>query len=329
MDNITHTLTGLMLSRAGLNRLSPRAAAILMLAANAPDIDVVSAASGAVDYLQYHRGLTHSLMAIPFLAVLPVLVVRLFARQKIGWMGAYTVSLAGVVSHIALDWTNMYGVRLLSPFSDRWFNADITAVVDVWLWVALLLGLVGPFLSRLVSSEIGARPGSGSGMAVFVLCFCCCYSAGRYVLHERAVAVLDSRLYEGQAPARVAAIPTPANPFRWVGLVAGGGFFEVYPDLNLLAEFDPTAGRIFYQPESVPAIGRARSTEAFRIFLDFSQWPLWQTTSVAEPENGSLVQAMDLRFGIPPESRFVASALLDGGLHVVKSGFEFGVRLRK
>ena len=39
MDNITHSLTGLMLSRAGLNRISPEATWVLLLAANAPDID--------------------------------------------------------------------------------------------------------------------------------------------------------------------------------------------------------------------------------------------------------------------------------------------------
>ena len=41
MDNLTHTLTGLALSRAGLNRYYARAGLVLMLAANAPDIDVI------------------------------------------------------------------------------------------------------------------------------------------------------------------------------------------------------------------------------------------------------------------------------------------------
>src|SRR5262252_6337057 len=43
MDNLTHTAIGLFLSRAGLNRLTPRATAILLLASNAPD------ASGALE----------------------------------------------------------------------------------------------------------------------------------------------------------------------------------------------------------------------------------------------------------------------------------------
>ena len=41
MDNLTHTLTGVLLARAGLNRLTPRAMLIVIIAANVPDFDVV------------------------------------------------------------------------------------------------------------------------------------------------------------------------------------------------------------------------------------------------------------------------------------------------
>ena len=59
MDNITHTLTAVMLSRAGLNRLSPHATALLVVAANAHDLDILCAIAGSANYLHYHRGLTH------------------------------------------------------------------------------------------------------------------------------------------------------------------------------------------------------------------------------------------------------------------------------
>ncbi len=50
MDNLTHTLTGLALSRAGLNRWYTRPALVLMLAANIPDIDIVTIAGGPLTY---------------------------------------------------------------------------------------------------------------------------------------------------------------------------------------------------------------------------------------------------------------------------------------
>ena len=75
MDPLTHTATGLFLSRAGLNRLTPMAAPIVMLAANSPDIDIVTLAGGPLTYLHYHRHLTHALAAMPVMALLPVVLV--------------------------------------------------------------------------------------------------------------------------------------------------------------------------------------------------------------------------------------------------------------
>ena len=54
MDPLTHTATGLFLSRIGLNRWTPRATPILLLAANAPDLDILTASGGSLNYLHYH-----------------------------------------------------------------------------------------------------------------------------------------------------------------------------------------------------------------------------------------------------------------------------------
>ena len=65
------------MSRAGLDRLTPHASWILLLAANAPDVDIVSAFGGSLTFLHYHRHVTHALVALP---VLPLLVVLWCAR---------------------------------------------------------------------------------------------------------------------------------------------------------------------------------------------------------------------------------------------------------
>ncbi|HUP05356.1 MAG TPA: metal-dependent hydrolase, partial [Bryobacteraceae bacterium] len=70
MDSLTHAAVGLFLSRAGLRRWTPGATAIVILAAEAPDIDALSWAGGAASYLHYHRHLTHSLIAMPAMAIL-------------------------------------------------------------------------------------------------------------------------------------------------------------------------------------------------------------------------------------------------------------------
>jgi inner membrane protein len=311
VDPLTHSLTGVLLSRAGFHRLTPRATWILLLAANAPDIDVVSAFGGSLNYLHYHRHITHSLVMLPVLPLACVLLVRLGSRKTLNWLGAYFIAFIGVSSHLVLDLTNPYGVRLLLPFSAGWFRWDITDVVDFWIWAALLMAIFGPFVARLVNAEIGAvtqaKGGARRGFAIFALAFLFLYDGARSVAHARAVAMLDSRIYNGSAPQRVAALAS-MNPFRWRGLVETSESY-VIEDVNLLGEFDPSS-HSFYKPEPSPAFDAARSTEVFQQFLGFAQYPFWQMTPAGELEGGTRVEVLDLRFASPQSPGFVATALL-------------------
>ena len=259
MDNLTHTLTGLALSRAGLNRFYARPDLLLMIAANIPDIDMLSLLGGPLTALDVHRGWTHSLLMWPVMAAIPALLVMALSRSAKGWAGAYALSLMGVASHLLFDWTNIYGIRLLFPFSPAWLHLDLNAIVDVWIWVVLLLAWIGPMLGRLVSSEIGARPGAGRGLPIFALLFIVVFCCGKILLHQRALAVLNARIYDGAAPAGVAAFPTEANPLAWTGWVETENRAIRY-NWSLASEFDPGSGTVFYKPEPSPALEAARQS---------------------------------------------------------------------
>ncbi len=327
MDPLTHTATGLFLSRAGLRHWTPLSTPILLLAANAPDVDVVSAFGGSLNYLHYHRHITHSLAALPVMAFLAVLVVRLAARKPIRWMGALLAASIGVASHLALDLTNMYGIRLWLPFSAEWLHLDLTSVVDVWIWAVLLLGMAGPFIGRLVGSEITSGTGRdrhhGRGFAFFALAFVLLYNIGRVALHGRAAATLDARIYQGVAPQRVAALPDAVNPLRWMGLVETDDFCAA-AEVNLAGEFDPARAQVFHKPEYDPALDAARGTHTFQEFLRFAQWPLWRVSPAADRENAKLVQVLDLRFGTPLAPGFMASAVVTSRQQVVETRFQWG-----
>src|SRR5262245_55109762 len=128
MDNLTHSLTGLMLSRALIERGNPRTALMMVLAANAPDIDVVTWFD-TLTYLDYHRGITHGLAMVPLIALLPWAGVKWLAKSPLGWREYFGACLA-VLSHLLMDYTNVYGIRMLMPFSARWIRLDMTDVVD-------------------------------------------------------------------------------------------------------------------------------------------------------------------------------------------------------
>ncbi len=323
MDPITHTLTGLALSRAGLNRLAPYATPVALLAANAPDIDVVTSPWGVTSYLHYHRHITHGLIVLPVMAALALLVVRPFARKRFFWGSLFVVACAAVGSHLLLDWLTGYGSRPLLPFSGRWFALDVIPMPDLWIWLVLLLAWIAPALSALVSSEIGARRATGRGWAVFSLVVIAVFVFGRGVLHQRAIEVLNSRMYEGTVPVRVAALPSFANPFAWRGIVETRGFYALY-NINLLGEFDPAGGQVLYRnapdEHEQRAMQAARATETFRVFLDFSRFPLWR---FSPDGNGIRVEAFDLRFGSPGRPAFVATALVDSNNRVDRAWFSF------
>lgn len=148
MDPITHTMTGAAISRAGLDRTTPLAAATLMLAANAPDIDVfVYAVGDAYDGLAFRRGWTHGPLAwvlLPLALTALMLAWDRWVRRRRApdvpparARPILYLSVLGVLTHPVLDWMNTYGIRLLMPFSDRWFYGDALFIIDPWVWLVL------------------------------------------------------------------------------------------------------------------------------------------------------------------------------------------------
>jgi inner membrane protein len=323
MDNVTHTLTALLLARAGLNRWTPHAAPALVLAANLPDADVVTRLGGSLTYLDHHRGWTHTWLLLPAMAIVAAALVRLFTRGAFSWRRNVACAALGVASHILYDWTNVYGVRMLAPFDWRMLRLDITYVVDPVILLLLLAALAGPFLSRLVSAEIGARRTRGQGAAILALLAAGAYEGARFVGHERALAVLESRIYDGAPARRIAAFPTPWSPLHWTGYTqtASGVYLH---ELNLLREFDPAAAAIHYFPDPSPALEAARRDDTFRRFLNFAQFPFWRVTPASDPEGAALVEVMDLRFAPPDTPSFYVRAIVEASGRVRDAAFTFG-----
>ena len=147
MDNLTHSLVGLTAAKAGLEKLSPGATTLCVLAANSPDSDIIVLAFGdRWDFLQYHRGITHAIAGVIGLAILLPLIVhsvdRLWSRfrnqpAKTKLKGLMLASFIVSATHPLLDWTNNYGIRFFLPWSQRWSYGDLVFIVDPFLWLVL------------------------------------------------------------------------------------------------------------------------------------------------------------------------------------------------
>ena len=239
----------------------------------------------------------------------------------------FFAALLAVASHLLLDWTNVYGIRLLLPFSGRWLRADITNVIDLWILGVALVAIAAPFLARLVGSEIGSSPARdprhGRGFAWLALLFILLYNCGRGVIHARVVGALGSHLYDDATPLRVAALPSAANPLQWRGIVETSDAYVVQ-DVNPLLDMGAARGTFFHKPAADPAMQAAQATEVFQEFLRFSQFPLWRVTPNPAAENSRIVEAFDMRFGTPAAPGFMARAVVDANLRVVESSFTYG-----
>jgi inner membrane protein len=325
LDNLTHSLVGLFLARAGFKHVTPRGTAIMVLAANAPDFDTVSFFGGAATYIHWHRNITHSLIAIPFMALLSVAIVRWLGRKEIRWLPAFLIAMVAVASHLILDLTNVYGVRLLLPFSGRWSHWNITPIVDLGLWAILLLGVAAPWFARLVGSEIGERKReAGGGWAVVALLLFGAYDYGRSVLYDRAAAIMDSHIYHGLTPRRAGAFPGE-NPMIWEGIAELSDAYVQAPIDVVRGRFNPESVVTFYKAERSPAIEAALHTEPFQRFLEFVQYPIWVTEPARELEHATRVSLVDLRFGTPAAPGFEAVATVSDRNQVVDSTFTMGM----
>jgi membrane-bound metal-dependent hydrolase YbcI (DUF457 family) len=145
MDNLTHTLFGATLARTPLNRPGRGTTAALILASNAPDIDIVTAMDGALSYLEWHRGPTHGPLGIVALGVVVAGIVwagsRLLDRDRTTTHARFgplaLVSIAGVLCHVLMDLPTSYGTRLFSPFDWHWYTADLMPIIDIYLLAVL------------------------------------------------------------------------------------------------------------------------------------------------------------------------------------------------
>ncbi|MEA3263618.1 MAG: metal-dependent hydrolase [Pseudomonadota bacterium] len=154
MDNLTHSLIGAVLGQAGLKRRTGLAMPALIIGANIPDIDAACFFwLEGTEHLGFRRGITHGPPAMVLLPLLLVCALWWFDRWQSGrgtrpegrlpvnfrWL--YLLSLIGTLSHPLFDWFNVYGIRLLEPFSSQWFHGDVLFIIDLWLWVLLGFGV--------------------------------------------------------------------------------------------------------------------------------------------------------------------------------------------
>jgi len=289
VDNLCHTLVGAALGEAGLKRKTAWGSATLMIASNLPDVDVLVFATNTPS-VAFRRGWTHGILAdlllAPILTALVVLVARRRGRSDVRPGVILALSYLGVLLHVSMDLLNNYGVRLLMPFSQRWFYGDVLFIVDPWLWVTLGVGI---WLARRWRSVKPARLSLWVA-AVYVVAMIAGARAARAEIVDRWQQV------EGRPPRAVMVGPVPVTPLRRQVIIDAGDRYET-------GEFTWQPRNIRFDPDDVPKndtdarIGAARNAPNIRAFLVWSRFPFW---TFAPAPGGTLATVGDMRFSGGP-----------------------------
>jgi len=289
MDNLCHTLTGAALGEAGLKRRTRFGSAALMLAANLPDLDVLVFATD-VPSVAFRRGWTHGVIAQALLPLVLTAVMLVVARLRpargagppIRVRGLLLLSYAGVLSHVALDLLNPYGLRLLAPFDWRWFYGDVLFIIDPWLWLIFAAGI---WLARR-----GGQPAPARHAIAAALIYIAAMTANARL--ARNVVLEQWRIERGGLPVGLMVGPLPITPFRRQIVVDAGINYETgtFNWLPLRVTFDPA---IVPKGDDDPRVARARAAPHVRGFLVWSRFPFWTLDTTPQ---GTRVSVGDLRF---------------------------------
>lgn len=279
MDNLCHSLVGLAISRAGLNKRTALATSTLVIANNLPDIDVGVFATNTLA-MSFRRGWTHGVLAQLLLPIALTGAMLFYDRyrtktstdDRADATQLLLLSYIGVLLHVFMDWTNSYGVRLLMPFSERWFYGDALYIVDPWLYVLLGAGwwlgknrpraariavtLAAIYITSMLASNVIARREVANGLA----------RAGR------------------PADTRFMVTPVVFNPFqREVVIDLGDRYEKGNLWFDPLPHFRPAGFGIhkgFDQPEAQQAL----ETPLARTYLRWSRFPFVQINPSVPPE---------------------------------------------
>ncbi|MEO6598500.1 MAG: metal-dependent hydrolase [Polyangiaceae bacterium] len=170
MDNLTHSLVGLLCAEAVV-RTRERASkppldvwtrtavySFAIIGNNLPDLDLTYSKSTdeTFGYLLQHRGYTHTVPAAFGFALAMLLVFALVSRWRrkavspSDWWLLAGVALVSPLLHIAMDFANNYGVHPFWPLDDRWFYGDSLFILEPSLWLVLIAPLSFSYRSKWV-----------------------------------------------------------------------------------------------------------------------------------------------------------------------------------
>lgn len=306
MFNSTHTFVGLAIARTGLDDWVPRAAATAVIASNLPDIDILSDLNSMPSYIEYHRGITHSLVGIPVLSLALAGAMYIFTRS---FWKTFVVALLAMATHPILDYSNTYGLRPFLPFDGTWYYGDTLFIIDPIMDLILLLGLLaGEFFKKIRWVM--------SFAAIMVVML---YIGTRIHARNEAQAQLDDYTARVSDFEKSAVLPRLLDPWTWDGIVeTKDSIFKVNIDTTEVVTKEVARMPLLQTSKMVAQAAMAPSAATL---LEFARFPVARIQGM---QFGYRVTFLDFRFyDETSHTSFAAEVQMDQSLAVTKETLAF------
>lgn len=282
MDTITHGLIGTLGSRTGYyQKFGKIATYSFLLGSIFPDIDVIVSIFGPDFTMRHHRGITHSILAVPFFSILVTLITGYFFKSR-EYKKIYTMVLAGMYSHILFDLITSYGTVAFDPLSMKRFNWNLVFILDPFITLSVIAGLI---IAR-------KRKDLALKSSVIVFLFLCTYLLTCFFVKEHN----KSRLIEVAKENSVEVIkldiyPRPLAPFLWLGVIESDkNFFRA--NLSTLSD-KPAILESYSKSDHNSFVDIATEHRISKLYFWFADFPVARYLQQGEDH---IVEIHDLRF---------------------------------
>ena len=333
MDPVSQSLLGAVSAQVGFRQKIGRDATwVAALAAASPDFDMLffRPLQAMVSHSPYwmrvfaHRGISHSLLAIP-IYILPLAVLwwgfrRIRPRPDDApapapfWMLYLCVLVAGL-THPLLDWCTSYGTQLWAPLTTQRYALDCVAIVDPFF--TLLMAFVLMLCWWVRRKNPGGEPRRsirvGCAGALLTVSYLAAGAAAGNLAVQRAIEGMDPNTPVIQARA----YPVIGSILLWRVVVETPEGIHTVRVHHLNGDDPASLPRNIRPRHDGVLVDRVRELPAVQDFLWFSDGRVREEVLTEEiPGLGEIttVRFHDLRYGLSPEdptSLWTFEVLLD------------------
>jgi len=214
MDTLTHAISGMLVARASHREQDTISLTLRswvgFLVGAFPDIDFMAGYFGISAFLEYHRGITHSVLMMPIWALVLAWVMsqltRLTTKQDHHWKNFYVLCLLALGIHIFGDVITAYGTEVFSPISNYRLSFPSTFIIDLYFSGIILVAiLLSVFIKRHAKNI--SLAGLGVLLGYILL--------QNYWMHQALEDTYAHVPVKHLKVKKINAIPQPLSPFNW------------------------------------------------------------------------------------------------------------------